>query len=229
MCIPERDARNRNSEYWENLPSIRAYDHPVVRFFALQRISYICRWLNLDTIKNALDVGCGNGISTYYMHKHIPDITCIDISHYLLSLHPLADTKKTCVVADASRLPFPDNSFDFVYGWEVLHHLLEPQKVVSEMARVSRRYVLISETNPANPVQFAYSFIDKEHRRVREHTLTFLKGLFAAAKLEVAYSGSGGWIFPHRTPLWLFRILRRFPYSFMLGISNWVLGKKDSI
>ena len=39
------------------------------------------------------------------------------------------------ILADAFTLPFPDKTFDLVYGWEVLHHIVDPTVVVAEMAR----------------------------------------------------------------------------------------------
>jgi SAM-dependent methyltransferase len=39
-------------------------------------------------------------------------------------------------VADVSALPMADNSYDIVLSTQVLEHVMDPQKVVSEMARV---------------------------------------------------------------------------------------------
>jgi len=36
-------------------------------------------------------------------------------------------------------LPFPDNSFDFINAAEVLEHVQDPEKVISEMARVLKK------------------------------------------------------------------------------------------
>lgn len=39
-------------------------------------------------------------------------------------------------VADVSALPFQDNSYDIVLSTQVLEHVMDPQQVVKEMARV---------------------------------------------------------------------------------------------
>ena len=41
-------------------------------------------------------------------------------------------------VGDGNCLPFPDRSFDFVMCNSVLHHLAEPAKLLSEMARLAK-------------------------------------------------------------------------------------------
>ncbi len=40
--------------------------------------------------------------------------------------------------ADAEQLPFPDNFFDIVYSWGVIHHSEHPQAIVDEIQRVLR-------------------------------------------------------------------------------------------
>lgn len=54
------------------------------------------------------------------------------------------------MVADATALPFPDNSFDLVLCLETLEHCDEPWKVVSEIERVSKKnggIILSSQQN----------------------------------------------------------------------------------
>jgi SAM-dependent methyltransferase len=51
----------------------------------------------------------------------------------------------TPVVADARDLPFADRSFDVVYVHDGLHHLDDPDAGLSEMARVARQAVSITE------------------------------------------------------------------------------------
>ena len=48
------------------------------------------------------------------------------------------------VVADASRLPFRDQAFDFSHSSHLLEHLDDPQQHLRELQRVSRRGVIIT-------------------------------------------------------------------------------------
>ncbi len=211
--------------YWEAEHGFRTYDHPVVEFFARQRIAKTLDWLDMDSVSNALDVGCGDGFSTYYMNEKIPDVIACDRSEVMLKRHPLYDQGKT-VVADARELPFDDNSFDLVYGWEILHHISNPSTVLAEMARVSRKYVMVAEPNRSNIFQFGFALVDREHRWVLRYSRKYLRDRMREAGLDVLRTRSGGWIFPNKTPGWLMPILRRMPYWCPIGISNWALGCK---
>ena len=48
------------------------------------------------------------------------------------------------LVADITRLPFPDRSFDVAGCFEVLEHLHAPQQALRELVRVSRSAVILS-------------------------------------------------------------------------------------
>ncbi len=214
----------RQRRYWEENPEYRQVDHPVVQVFARQRPDYIATWLDLGGIDSALDAGCGDGFSTVYMSERIRRVWGVDRSSAMLSQHPMRAGR--LARGDIMHLPLAERSMDLVYCWEVLHHLADPAKAVSEMARVSRRYVLIAEPNRANPAQAAFALVDREHRWVLKYSLEFMRGLLRQADLRVAHSSSGGFILPNRTPTWLVGALRRLPYASRVGISNWVLGVK---
>lgn len=52
---------------------------------------------------------------------------------YTLNLRPFANVD---IAADASQIPFADNTFDVVYSLAVLEHVPDPPAVVAEMLRV---------------------------------------------------------------------------------------------
>jgi len=153
----------KQREIWENYARGRAANHPVVSFYARQRLEFVARWLDLKSVRSGLDVGCGSGFSTYYMHEYIANIFGVDRSNYMLARHPLKCTGRLSQV-DAVRLPFASNSFDLVYCWEVLHHFSQPELILAEMARVSRQYVLVAEPNGRHPLMAAFAVTHPEER-----------------------------------------------------------------
>ncbi|MDX6278516.1 MAG: hypothetical protein QOJ72_2644 [Nocardioidaceae bacterium] len=48
----------------------------------------------------------------------------------------LENLTATVSVADCENLPFPDESFDAVYSWGVLHHTADPERAMREAVRV---------------------------------------------------------------------------------------------
>jgi SAM-dependent methyltransferase len=86
-----------------------------------------------------LEVGCGTGSDLLQFAKHGALATGIDftIRHVELARRRVGDLASVHE-ADARRLPFEDERFDYVYSHGVLHHTDDPEQVVSEMFRVLR-------------------------------------------------------------------------------------------
>jgi SAM-dependent methyltransferase len=214
---------NRQHSYWETPHGFRSYLHPVVAQFAQQRIAFLRQSISFSEIKNALDVGCGNGFSTFYMNELV-ETWGVDLSWVMLSDHPFRHSGRVAR-GKIPSLPYASESFDLVYSWEVLHHLQDPQQAVQEMIRISKKYVIIVEPNRNNPVQLAFSLLNKEHRWVQRYSLKYMKELMSD-HAHILNAAPGGWVFPNVTPIWLAKLLFNLPYEFSLGISNWVIGIK---
>jgi ubiquinone/menaquinone biosynthesis C-methylase UbiE len=91
-----------------------------------------------------LEIGAGTGYFTLNLLRAglIEDAVATDISQGMLdSLSANADRlglKVETVRAEAERLPFPDDSFDLVFGHAVLHHLPDLDAAFAELYRVLR-------------------------------------------------------------------------------------------
>jgi SAM-dependent methyltransferase len=219
------DARQR--AYWERDHRFRRYDHPVVETFANQRLDAIARLLDFDALGRALDVGCGDGFSTFYMRRRVGRVWAVDRSLWMLARHPMRPEGKLAA-AHVAALPFRTASFDLVYAWEVLHHVEHPADAVREMARVSARWVLLAEPNRNNPAQALLALADREHRWVLRYSRRYLCGIAESAGLRVRAALSGGLIFPNRTPGPVASLLAKLPYRSPLGISNIVLAERTA-
>jgi ubiquinone/menaquinone biosynthesis C-methylase UbiE len=91
--------------------------------------------------KRILDAACGNGRYSKFLLKYADDdaqLTSFDLSPKMLlrAQQRLRNPRVTHVVADLTRLPYADASFDaIVCGW-VLEHLPDPRPGLRELARV---------------------------------------------------------------------------------------------
>lgn len=90
-----------------------------------------------------LEVGCGRGWQSLALAKVGFEVVGLDVSLDLLSdfqksLEVEPQLQNSCfpLIGSAYELPFPDASFNVIFCTEVLEHLTEPEKAVSEMARV---------------------------------------------------------------------------------------------
>lgn len=87
-----------------------------------------------------LDVGCGDGLIDLYIMKLRPDIniTGVDILkrekiHIPVTLY------------DGIKLPFSDNFFNCVIFIDVLHHTNNPEILLAEAKRVSKKTIIIKD------------------------------------------------------------------------------------
>jgi SAM-dependent methyltransferase len=92
----------------------------------------------------ALELGAGTGYFTLNLLAAgvITSATATDISPGMLDILAANarefDLRVETVRADAEHLPFPDASFDLVFGHAVLHHLPDPGLALRESFRVLR-------------------------------------------------------------------------------------------
>ena len=83
--------------------------------------------------KRVLDYGCGVGQVGRLVKERGADVTGADISDKLLEV---ARQYIRVVKANGTRLPFENESCDYVMAFMVLHIIEDPERVVNEIARV---------------------------------------------------------------------------------------------
>jgi SAM-dependent methyltransferase len=97
--------------------------------------------------ESLLDVGCGEGVLTQRWAQRIDGpVVGIDLDDPLLAEHWAARQAPNLSyrVMKAERMPFTDGEFDVASAIEVLEHVPDPTHTVAEMARVARRWLLVS-------------------------------------------------------------------------------------
>lgn len=95
----------------------------------------------LLTSKKVLDVGCGTGAMLNMFAEILPETEFLGIDNsrdILESTKEITKSNISFVRGEAFRLPFEDNSFDFVYTRLVLMHNQNPENIVREMKRVCK-------------------------------------------------------------------------------------------
>ncbi len=92
-----------------------------------------------------LEIGCGRGAGArLLLEKFAPGlvhVTDLDLDMLRRSLRypgPGRHKKVRLVVADAASLPYPSASFQAVFGFGVMHHVVGWRDALGEMARVLR-------------------------------------------------------------------------------------------
>lgn len=92
--------------------------------------------------KNMLEIGIGLGADHQRFAEAGAILSGIDLTSRSVELTRNRFEKfglhSNLQVGDAENLPFPDNAFDIVYSWGVIHHSPNTQKAVDEILRVLR-------------------------------------------------------------------------------------------
>jgi SAM-dependent methyltransferase len=102
--------------------------------------------------QSVLDAGCGEGVVYRAMRKRgfQGEWFGFDFSREAVAYARTRSPECEWVHGSAYSMPFASRSFEMVFCSEVLEHLADPEQSLRELARVSRRWLLLSV--PMEPI-----------------------------------------------------------------------------
>lgn len=127
------------------------YDEMHTRREHYDALRHVTGYLRTIGARTLLDTGCGTGMAMLYLEGEVEGLVTRgnDPSPELLRVatdrHGIAAERLDCVGSE--DLPYEDGAFDAVIETGMLHHVPDPQRIVSEMLRVARMAVFISDSN----------------------------------------------------------------------------------
>ncbi len=125
-------------------------ENPVARFLFNNFYSRIERVVSLlDKDDRILEVGCGAGVSSRRINAmlggqrfEVSDVDSRYVSKLRTTDFPLPVRQESVLALDR-----PDKEFDCIFMLEVMEHVPDYEKALSELFRVSRKHVVISVPN----------------------------------------------------------------------------------
>ncbi len=97
-----------------------------------------------------LDVGCGMGATSKVIKKYRPDLEvfAIDVGRAALKKAKKDSHGVNFKFGSAYKIPFPKNSFDAVFTFDVIEHLSDPGLALTEIKRVLKNKGILALSCP---------------------------------------------------------------------------------
>jgi SAM-dependent methyltransferase len=194
--------RDYYEELWERLPDdLEPPDLELRRSFALSHISASDR---------VLDLGSGAGGLTSDLHSAAASVVGVDVAEAALQRARTRHPELSFLRAEIDgRLPLEDNSFDVVWSSEVIEHVADTARWMSEVRRVLRPGGRLLLTTPSHGrLRLAVGGLERYSEPLCDHlhlyTARSLRDLLTDFDFDqVEVRGAGGW------PLWRRLLLAR--------------------
>jgi ubiquinone/menaquinone biosynthesis C-methylase UbiE len=160
-------------------------DNPVVRRLMAGFERALDELLQRASPDSVLDVGCGEGVLTLQWAQQLADrpVVGVDLPDAKLQAQWRMRERHNLrfVTGRAEELPFAAGEFDLVAAIEALEHIPDPERTLSEMARVARRHLVVSV--PREPLwrvlNLARGAYVREFGNTPGHLNHWSKGAFA--------------------------------------------------
>lgn len=98
--------------------------------------SYALNYLNFSTADTLLDVGCGSGMFAHLAQQTGALVTGIDATEPLIALAKERNDAITFLTGEMEELPFTDDSFDVVCGFNSFQYAASVKNALTEARRI---------------------------------------------------------------------------------------------
>lgn len=126
------------------------YEKAVIEVYGVKTRLMVENWaceIDKTHTQTVLDYGCGTGQVSRVMAHHVQPLFAFDISEKSLRRN-IRDNGVLGVLANSLYLPFKNGVFDIVCINGVLHHIVDLERAICELARISAGSVFVSEGIP---------------------------------------------------------------------------------
>jgi ubiquinone/menaquinone biosynthesis C-methylase UbiE len=113
--------------------------YDVSRTAAPETAARLRKILHVNKHSHLLDLGCGTGNFTAALQPYAASVTGIDISEGMLRRACAKYPSLQFIHGDVTNLPFNPESFDGAFTVQVLHHVKDKERFLTEVYRVLRR------------------------------------------------------------------------------------------
>jgi ubiquinone/menaquinone biosynthesis C-methylase UbiE len=116
-------------------------------YFALATLEGLLGFLECRSL---LDVGAGTGRTLRFFKTKRSDLRLKGIEPVAAmreQAYQLGVDRDEIIAGDARELPFGEGAFDIVTETGILHHIPNPERAISEMLRVAKKAIFISDSN----------------------------------------------------------------------------------
>jgi ubiquinone/menaquinone biosynthesis C-methylase UbiE len=131
------DAQRASDQYFDEIEQRRYATH-----YHLPELFASMNSAGPGAAPKLLEIGCGIGVDSIQLAKRGYAVTAVDLTENALTVaRQFAERRGVSIdfrLGNAEGLDFPDQSFDAVYSFGVLHHTPDIERSVAEVHRVLR-------------------------------------------------------------------------------------------
>lgn len=140
-----------NKYFKENKPFREAWQGKLgIKYEVIQETDAFIKFIKDKNISNPsiLELGAGDGYSSDIIRKALIPKRYVTTDISFEGVKRMKERGFEAYQADAMNLiRFDDNSFDVVFAFGVMHHVLSPGYMTREILRVTKKYFFLVEVN----------------------------------------------------------------------------------